>query len=180
MRTGERQPWYRPDAALAHAGGLADTMAGRRKYAEYLAWLTEDEPTKKALKFDRMCHGWVIGAADFKKALVREHQQAEAGLARGDDVSADLKEAVRREELEKLLKTVGKSASHIESEGKSVAWKLAVAAAMKARTEVTNRWLAENLAMGNRYEVSRKVHAWNRRPDAKLARNLQLTPNPKT
>ena len=130
--------------------------------------------------FERMCRGWVIGASDFEKALVREHQQAAAGLARGDDVIADLKDAVLREELEKLLKTVGKSAGHIESEGKSVAWKLAIAAAMKARTVVTNRWLAENLAMGNRYEVSRKVHAWSRRPDAKLAPKLQLTPNPKT
>jgi hypothetical protein len=38
--------------------------------------------------------------------------------------------------------------------------KLAIAAAMKARITVTNRWLAANVAMGNLHEVSRKVQAW--------------------
>lgn len=37
---------------------------------------------------------------------------------------------------------------------------LALAAALKRRTTVTNRWLADSLHMGNMYEVSRKVAAW--------------------
>lgn len=32
-----RASWYDPTPALDHAGGLADTAAGRRKYVEYLA-----------------------------------------------------------------------------------------------------------------------------------------------
>jgi len=37
---------------------------------------------------------------------------------------------------------------------------------------VTNRWLATNLHMGNLHEVSRKVSAWARQPDAKLLKKL--------
>jgi hypothetical protein len=37
-----------------------------------------------------------------------------------------------------------------------------VAAALKAQTTVTNRWLGSTLHMGSLYEVSRKVTAWMR------------------
>jgi len=50
---------------------------------------------------------------------------------------------------------------------------------MKARTTVTNRWLATALHMGNLHEVSRKVGAWQRQPDPKLMKKLAGTPNPK-
>jgi hypothetical protein len=54
-----------------------------------------------------------------------------------------------------------------------------VAAVLKARTTVTNRWLGRALHMGNLYEVSRKVAAWTREPDLALAKKLHWTPNPK-
>jgi hypothetical protein len=64
-------------------------------------------------------------------------------------------------------------------EGKSVSWKLAVAAALKERTTVTNGWLSETLRMGNRFEVSRKVSRWSRSPDRDLAKKVGFTTNPK-
>jgi hypothetical protein len=48
--------------------------------------------------------------------------------------------------------------------------KLTVAAALKGRTTLTNRWLGTVLQMGNLHEVSRKVTAWLRHPDSALAR----------
>jgi hypothetical protein len=57
--------------------------------------------------------------------------------------------------------------------GKSVDWKLAIAAALKARTTVTNRWLATTLHLGNLHVVSRKVSAWRRQPNLALQRKLQ-------
>jgi len=84
MQPRRRAPWYRSEAALQHAGGLSDTAAGRRKYVEYLGWLAEDEPGRKALNFDRMSKGWVIGGRSFKKDVVAEHRSVAAAWARGD------------------------------------------------------------------------------------------------
>jgi len=59
-----------------------------------------------------------------------------------------------------------------------VPWKLALAASLKKQTTVTNRWLAENLRMGNLHEVSRKVSASNRQQDPTLFQLLAKPPNP--
>jgi len=48
-----------------------------------------------------------------------------------------------------------------------------VAAALKRRTTVTNRWLGTALHLGNLYEVSRKVAAWTRDPDLALVKKLK-------
>ena len=69
----ERPKWYRPDAALCHAGGLADNAPGRRKYLEYLAWLSEDEPARQRQKFEAMSRGWIIGDQRFAQALIQEY-----------------------------------------------------------------------------------------------------------
>ena len=73
MDPKRRRPWFDPQAALEHAGGLADTPAGRRKYLEYLGWLAEDEPARKAQRFDRMSQGWLIGSREFAAGLIEEH-----------------------------------------------------------------------------------------------------------
>lgn len=83
------------------------------------------------------------------------------------------------EALSQLLKQVGKQNSDLAKEGKSVGWKVVVAAAMRQKTTVTNRWLGENLHLGNMYEVSRKISQWLRHPEMKLARKLSVAPNPK-
>ncbi|MBL9215932.1 MAG: hypothetical protein JNG83_10695 [Opitutaceae bacterium] len=59
------------------------------------------------------------------------------------------------------------------SEDQSADSKLAPAAALKARTTVTNRWLAKTLRMGNPREVNRKVGTWSRQPDPALQKKLR-------
>lgn len=174
-----RPAWFSPQAALEHAGGLADTPAGRRSYAEYLAWLVDDEPARKALRFDRMSAGWVIGSHGFRKALVKEHRHAAVALQRGDAESQEVAESLRQEALDRALKQVGKKREDLLREGKSAPWKLAIASALKKRTTATNRWLGENLRMGTLHEVSRKVSAWEREPDDALARKLGVATNHK-
>ena len=63
-------------------------------------------------------------------------------------------------------------------EGKSVGWKLAIAAELKRRSNATDRWLAETMKMGNLHEVSRKVAAWQREPDERMPSLLAQTPRP--
>lgn len=81
--------------------------------------------------------------------------------------------------LAKLLKKLKRTPAYLANEGKSVAWKLAVAATLKSRTTVTNPRLSANLRSGNMHEGSRKVPAWSREPDVILLRRLASTPNPK-
>jgi len=168
-----RPGWYRPEPALEHAGGLADTSAGRRKYVDYLAWLSEDEPARKAQRFSEMSKGWIIGTRSFAKELIKENREL---TGHGRRVAAEMKEAseaVWEEELSRLVVRLRRKQVDFTTEPKSATWKVAIAAAMKARTTATNRWLAEALNMGGLHEVSRRVSAWQREPDPELQRRLE-------
>ncbi len=167
-----RPAWYDPSAALAHAGELNDTPAGRKKYLDYLAWLAEDEPARKAQKFSEMSKGWIIGTAGFAREMAREHGEAAGHGRRLANEIRIAQEAVWAEELERLLPKLGRPAGDLKKEGKSVPWKLALAAALKSRTTATNRWLGTNLYLGNLHEVSRKVAEWRRQPDSALTKKL--------
>jgi hypothetical protein len=174
-----RPAWFDPSPALGHAGELADTTKGRRKYLEYLDWLAEDEPERKRQRFEGMSKGWVIGTAEFTKTLVRENR---ALVGHGRKIAAELneaREAVWEEQLTGLLRKLRKKGSDLKSAGKSEDWKVAVASVLKRRTTVTNRWLATTMHLGNLYEVSRKVSAWTRQPDTALLKQLSATPKPK-
>lgn len=121
----------------------------------------------------------LIGTHEFTKAMVREHGHA---ARRGGQLAGEIRtaqEAVWQETLQELLRKRRKTAADVAAEGKSVEWKLALAAAMKERTTATNRWLGTALHMGNLHEVSRKVAAWPREPDRRLRREPQNPPNPK-
>jgi len=64
------------------------------------------------------------------------------------------------------------------SEDEPAPWKVAMGAAMEQKSTATNRWLSENLYLGNLHEVSRKISRWLRAPDRGLARKLSIAPNP--
>ncbi|MBP6864015.1 MAG: transposase [Candidatus Didemnitutus sp.] len=172
-----RPAWYHPEPFLNHAGQLADTAAGRRKYLDYLAWLSTDEPTRKQQRFESMSRGWIIGSTGFVKAMVKEHREL---AGQGRRLAAELREAresLWQEELTALLAKLGRTDDELRRERKSAPWKAALAAAMKKRTTATNRWLGEHLHMGGLHEVSRLAGAWLRAPDPALARKLSLTTN---
>ena len=172
-----RPVWYHPQPFLEHAGGLADTSAGRRKYLEYLTWLAEDEPARKQQRFESMSRGWIIGAEGFAKALVQEQQEL---VGHGRRLAAELREtreALWQEELTALLARLGRTTGDLSRELKSAPWKVALAAAMKKRSTATNRWLGDHLHMGGLHEVSRLVGAWSREPDPALQKKLGFTTN---
>jgi REP element-mobilizing transposase RayT len=167
-----RPAWYDPTPTLAQAGGLPDTPAGRRGYLKYLAWLAEDEPAQKAQRFAEMSRGWVVGDAGFAREIARENRRL---IGHGTRLAAEMREvreALWQEDLDRLLRRLRRSRDQLATSGKSEPWKLAVAAALKARSTVTNRWLATTLHLGNLHEVSRKVSAWTRQPDPDLAARL--------
>jgi putative transposase len=174
-----RPDWYDPSTALWHAGDLKDSSAGRRKYQDYLAWLAEDETAQKEQKFAEMSKGWIIGTAGFTKEMIREHREVLGQSRRMEKELRTAREGIWEEELVRLLKKLGRRQNDLTSTSKSEGWKLAAAAALKARTTATNRWLGAALNLGALHEVSRKVSAWQRQPDVGLARKLGLNTNNK-
>jgi hypothetical protein len=148
-------PSKRPDfmdvsGCLEAAGGLSDTSAGRKKYREYLAWLSADAGAQKDLLFDRMCWGWAIGSKDFKKGLLSEEAERLKAEAEGADAlelkqerydGKDLREANELKWelfLERGLSALGKDAAAIREDLKSAAWKVMLAALIKRQTSATN------------------------------------------
>lgn len=158
-RPGKTEAWYDPQPALTHAGNLQMTSAGVSRYLEYLGWLAEDEPARKRLQFESMSGSWVIGTAEFTKEMLREHQEL-AGCGRQQATELTLgREALWAAELEQELRRMHRTPDELLATSKSAEWKLALAAALKARTTVTNRWLGTNLRLGARDEVCRKLSA---------------------
>ena len=170
-----RRPFLSFDACLEGSGGLKNTPAGRRKYAQYLAWLNEDEAQQKAYLFDRMSKGWAHGTKEFKKALIRDGEKERHHLQLGGTGSREALELVWEDDLERCLEVLGKRFSDASTEAKSVDWKIAVCAWMKRRHLCRNRWLSGMLSMGVEAAVSRytKQCREGERPAArKLLRQL--------
>ena len=175
----ERPMWYDPVAALRHAGLTRDNRSSHNRYLSYLGNLAGDETSQKDLQFESMSKGWVIGSEAFKDSLVEEHQELRERLP---SLASGLRESQQEHwwsQVESMISVLGRSPGELQTAGKSEEWKLALAAALKSRTTVTNRWLSEHLHLGNLHEVSRKVNAWMRKPDRALCRKLKITPNPK-
>jgi len=167
-------PSKRPDfmdlsGCLEAAGGLSDTSAGRKKYREYLAWLSADSGAQKDLLFDRMCWGWAIGSKDFKKGLLSEEADRLKAEAEGTEAfeskqerydGLELREANELKWelfLERGLAVLGKDAVAIREELKSAAWKVMLAAVIKRHTSATNVWITDRLNMGISQAVSQNV-----------------------
>ena len=69
--------------------------------------------------------------------------------------------------MERCLRRIGRSAEEVSRERKSAEWKVAIAAFMKRRTNVSNPWLGEHMNMGAPAAVSRYVGGFMRdRPRA--------------
>ena len=172
MQPKERPVWYQPAAALAHAGELADTPAGRRKYCDYLSWLSEDEPAQKAQKFATMSKGWIIGTNRLAKDMYKEHAGVVGQGRRMAREMTETREELWREELLKRLRQRRRGEAELATSSKSAEWKVALAAELKTRTTATNRWLAAALNMGGLYQVSRLISAWQKRAGLKPTTNI--------
>jgi len=152
--------------ALAAAGGLADTAAGRRSYADYLAWQTSDGPVGRGEAYVCLSKGWALGTAGFKQRLLQDHAMAAEARAWTATGARKLREAKWGELLAQGLRVAGKTATGANAAPKSAPWKLAVAAWMKARTQVQNRWLSQHLHLGAPAAFSRNLTAYRRAQQA--------------
>jgi len=158
-RPKSRPDWFDPTPALRHAGGLKDTPSGRKKYCEYLGWLAEDDPAQKQLKYDVMCRGWITGARDFVEAVTKEHRELATRDPHLSSPMQNHREARWQEALAAELRRIGRTKADLLSAGKSAPWKLQLALVLQRTQTVTNRWLGEQLYLGGRDYVSRRLSA---------------------
>jgi putative transposase len=163
------------EAVLAAAGELPDSKTGWQRYADHLAWLAADEGAQKELAFEAMSRGWALGGAGFKQALVQQHKDAVAGGTWDRETGQEARELVWQEALKAGRRLLGKSAEDAMNEPKAAAWKVALAAHLKASSTVSNPWLGQQLNMGAAAGVSRYVAECRKgqRPEAaKLQKGL--------
>lgn len=77
-----------------------------------------------------MSRGWIIGSADFAKAMVKENREL---IGHGRRLASELKqaqEALWEDELTALLKRLRRTKDDLARERKSAPWKAALAAAL--------------------------------------------------
>jgi hypothetical protein len=177
-----RPAFLRVETALVEAGGLADTPAGRRAYAQFLAWQAAEGPAGKSKAYVSMSRGWALGTKDFKTALIRDHALVETSRAWEKSGVREMREARWADALAAGLRALGKSNAEIAAGRKSAPWKVALAATLKQTTQADNRWLAEHLHMGTPVAVSHHTGRLRRglHPAAEKLRKSLRTLNIKT
>ncbi len=169
----DRPPCLVAETVLAECGGLPDSAEGWRLYQTYLGVLSEADAARREEKFGRLSRGWAIGSAEFQQELqqrlgcdpAREHFELV-----GSDRQAhqEVRAAVWERRLQGVATAVGVDLAALPSK-RSSAEKVKLAAAMKARTSVSNRWLAERLDMGEPASVSQYVRRFRLRGGAREA-----------
>ena len=164
-RPAQRPACYQPQATLREAGGLADTPAGWRSYADYLTWQAEEGPVGRSKAYVNLSQGWALGTAGFKATLRKDHALAADARAWTSEGARELRAAEWEELLQRGLAAIGKSSGAAGTEPKSAAWKIAVAAWMKTRSQAGNRWLSERLHLGVPAAFSRNLTTFRRQLD---------------
>ena len=135
-------------AALVSAGGLSDSPIGRRKYREYLKWLSKDEAEQKRLDFENMCRGWAKGTREFKEALLKDEGDGTERVIVEAEAS-EMREPRWERAVSDALACLGRSEDELSAGKKGEAWKVAVARHLRERCLAPHRWIAENMGMGS-------------------------------
>ena len=149
-----RPPFLRVQTCLEQAGTLADTRAGWCAYADYLTWQMASGPAGKSAAYQSMSRSWALGGREFKQALVKDHQLAATAKAWESAGARELRELQWQQALERDLQRLRIAPERVGRERKAAPWKVAIAAHLKASTQVSNGWLAEHLGMGSPASVS--------------------------
>ena len=153
----DRPAFLTCDDWLYGTHGLPDTPAGWRSYHDQLTWLMADEARLKEAAFERMSQGWVYGGEEFQKRLLEEFKRMPKAADWGASDVAELNRLEWARLLQEALRALSRHQEDPKAAPKTAPWKIAVAAWLKQRSSVTNRWLTEQLHMGAPDAVSRYV-----------------------
>lgn len=161
----ERPIWLDARTVLFESGALADSPAGWRCYVSYLAVLAENDTVTREEKFGRLSRGWVIGSQGFGNeingALAAVADRAAPLELLGADRTAhqQARTLLWEDTLRGMAEAFGTDLGQLPRK-KSAVEKVQLAAALKAVTSVSNRWLAERLQMGKATSIGALIRAF--------------------
>ena len=168
----DRPAWLVAETVLAESGGLPDTPAGWRKYREYLGFLAEEDAKLREERFGRLSRGWMVGSPEFKQALQKDLAKLGGDLEKVRLLGGDSVPESREEHWEQILRK-GAQVLKIKLDRlpakKSAGEKVRLAALLKARSAVSNGWLATRLGMGQPASVSQFVRRFRLAGEDKTA-----------
>lgn len=168
----DRPAWLVAETVLAESGGLPDTPAGWRKYREYLGVLAEEDAKLREERFGRLSRGWMVGSAEFKQALQKDLAKLGGDLEKVRLLGGDPIPEWREEHWEQILRK-GAQLLKIKLDRlpakKSAGEKVRLAALLKAKSAVSNGWLATRLGMGQPASVSQFVRRFRLAGEDKIA-----------
>ena len=167
----DRPPFLQVVTALAEAGRLEDTAAGRKSYADYLSWQAAEGAAGKSKAYASLSKGWALGSAGFKAALVKDHALAAESRAWENQGAREIRQHAWEELFTRALKALGRKEGELAAGSKSAPWKVALATFLKERSQASNPWLARRLGMLRPVYLSRLVSAARReaQPSAELS-----------
>lgn len=167
---------------LRESGGLQDTPAGWRRYVDYLGLLAEEDVKRREERFGRLSRGWHVGSEEFKAELVGRFQAP--GRERFEMLGADRQAhlQLRTELWESGLRRLARALRvRLDKLGPrhSDPVKVRLAAVMKAKTSVSNGWLAQRLDMGAPASVSQYIRRFRlsgatKKPEFKKALSIVI------
>lgn len=149
-----RPEWLSVRATLSAAGGLSDNARGWAAYRGYLQWMMKELKAGREQDFLELSRGMAIGSEGFVEQI--RLKQAE-GSSRNLDTKGkrQLKEQEWSRQLAASMKRI--PAKMRGDTRVSAGWKAAVACCLKARTDVTNNWLAKSLNLGSSTYASKQA-----------------------
>ena len=180
-----RRTFEFPEASLESAGGLSDTPAGRRKYREYLSWLSESDAEKKRLGFENMTRGWAKGTKDFRKAVLEDLKDEQIGRVVEAEAS-EMREPRWERGLTEALGVLSRDSEALASSRKGEGWKVDLARYLREVYLTPYRWIAENLSMGSpsyvqslvsRHRCDKASKEWIKLEKLKIYGKLDWCPN---
>jgi putative transposase len=161
----KRPAWLCAEWVLGGRGGK-DNTRGRRAYCEALEKRSEQQQRGGAFEagmLKALRRGWYFGSQDFRQRVLELASGATRKPA-GPILSAHNEQEARRL-ISAGLQATGLAGVDLKTLAKGDARKIAVAAVVKKRTMVANRWIGRELEMGVEGRVSRYCSEAEGRPE---------------
>lgn len=174
---GGKVPGWLETGRVLRAFRLSEDGRGERAYARYLEARAKD---RKGVVSDEalveLRRGWYLGEPTFGEKIL-EAIKAVGGLRKKSSVGGGAAKAHDEAEAQRLVVAalaelgVPDDAAELTGRGRRKDEKEMVAALVRSRTGVANRWIATRLSMGHEVSVTRAVRRF--REDPKAARRLK-------
>jgi len=155
----DRPEWFEADRVLGELG-LDDTSEGRKLYTVRMRERAVAElANRNRGDNEQLRRGWCLGGAGFRERMLSLLERTREKLRTAKEVDGAIKHDHGLTEAERVLRAAmdyfGIGEVELEGLKRSDARRLAIARVIRARTCVSNQWIAQKLSLGHVSSVSR-------------------------